>query len=169
MIHRRHHTLWRTARLLGDLTCGLMAMTLSFLVRIYVEIPLTLSRLPSDRIRYLAVASLLVLATQNLSLYFFGLYDPPRPRSTIGTLRPLAAATFIQGLGLMGFFFLAERTFPRSVVVLFIVLNALLLLAWRLALQAALASALGNVCPSPRLAPVTMATLPVRSKWFMAG
>jgi exopolysaccharide biosynthesis polyprenyl glycosylphosphotransferase len=38
----------------------------------------------------------------------------------------------------MGYFFLAERTFPRSVLVLFIFVNAVLLLIWRLVLQALL-------------------------------
>lgn len=136
MIHRQQELwLWRTIRLLGDLAAGLLAMVVSFLVRIHVAVPLTLSRLPAERIQHLAVASLLVLATQNLMLYFFGLYDPPRPRSTLGTLRPLCAATFVQGLALMGYFFLAERAFPRSIVVLFIVANALVLFAWRLLLQ----------------------------------
>ena len=122
-------------RLAGDLAAALAAFTLAFLLRIGVPVPFTHTLLPGDRLRFLASEWSIALATQAAALYFLGFYDPPRPRSHAETARRVAAAVILQGLGFMAFYFLAERPFPRSILVLFVALNYLLLLAWRLALD----------------------------------
>jgi exopolysaccharide biosynthesis polyprenyl glycosylphosphotransferase len=73
-----------------------------------------------------------VVITQVAVLYFFAFYDPPQPASRAELLRRLVAATCLQGLVLMGYYFLERQVFPRSVLLLFVPLNCLLLYAWRL-------------------------------------
>jgi len=126
---------WRALRLAGDVAAGLAAFSLAFFLRIGVPVPFTAALLPGDRLRYLASDWLAVLATQVAALYFLGFYDAPRPRSRPETIRRLAAAATLQGLALMGFYFLANRPFPRSVLLLYVALDYLLLLGWRLALD----------------------------------
>lgn len=122
---------WRLLRLSGDLTAGVGAFYLAFLARIHLAFPFTQFLLPADRLRFFEREWWVAAASQALALYFFGFYDSPREsRSPEGTRRLLAAMTF-QGLGLAGYYFLTDRQFPRSVLLLFVVINALLLVMWR--------------------------------------
>ena len=73
-----------------------------------------------------------MVLTQVAVLYFFAFYDPPQPASRPELLRRLVAATCLQGLVLMGYYFLERLVFPRSVLLLFVPLNCLLLYGWRL-------------------------------------
>ena len=75
------------------------------------------------------------LIVQILSLYVFGFYDPPRPRSRPELARSLAIAIGLQGLLLMGYYFLTSRIFPRSVLLTYLLLDYVLVLAWRLLLD----------------------------------
>ena len=126
---------FRWLRLLGDVGLAPAALGLAFLVRIHLPVPFTAARLPWDRLRFFAGGWPVGIAAQLLSLYFLGFYDPPRPRGRAEIARGLAGATFLSGLALMGYYFLANRAFPRSVLLLFVALDFLLLLAWRLALD----------------------------------
>lgn len=133
---------WRRAqgprqllRVLGDVVAACAALAGAFLVRIYVPVPFTEGLLPSDRLSFLARDWIPVVLIQLVTLYFFGFYDPPRPRTRSEVARRLAAATVAQTFVLMSYYFLFERSFPRSVLLLYIVLNFLLLLAGRLALD----------------------------------
>jgi len=119
---------WRLVRPLGDILAAITAFAAAFLVRIRLPIPLTQFLLPEDRILFFVSEWWVVVVSQVLALYFFGFYDPPRgPDQTRGLL----AATSLQGIALAGFYFLTDREFPRSVLVLFVAFNVLLLLAWR--------------------------------------
>ena len=123
---------FRVVRLAGDVLVGPIAFLLAFLVRLYVPVPMTRSLLPLDRISFYAEHWIPVVITQVAVLYFFAFYDPPQPASRTELLRRLVAATCLQGLVLMGYYFLARQVFPRSVLLLFVPLNCLLLYAWRL-------------------------------------
>jgi len=122
---------WKALRPLGDLVAGGIAFLGAFLTRIYFPIPFTLSLLPVDRLQFLYSDGLVVVLSQPLILYFLGFYDPPDPGTRSELPRRLAVATTLQALGLMGYFFLAIRPFPRTVIVHFALLNFVLLLLWR--------------------------------------
>jgi len=123
---------FRVVRLAGDVMVGPIAFLIAFLVRLYVPVPMTRSLLPQDRISFYADHWIPVVATQVAVLYFFAFYDPPQPASRAELLRRLVAATCLQGLVLMGYYFLQRQVFPRSVLLLFVPLNCLFLYAWRL-------------------------------------
>lgn len=128
---------WRLLRLVGDLASAVAAFYLAFWVRISIAIPFTQFLLPPNRLRFFEREWWLVVLAQALTLYFFGFYDPPR--GTVGTerLRRLLAALSLQGLALAGFYFLTDREFPRSVLILFVVFNVALVAASRAALERA--------------------------------
>jgi exopolysaccharide biosynthesis polyprenyl glycosylphosphotransferase len=133
---------WRRAqeprhllRVLGDTAAACAALASAFLVRIHVPVPFTEGLLPPDRLSFLARDWLPVILIQLATLYFFGFYDPPRPRTRSEVARRLSAATAAQILALTSYYFLFERSFPRSVLLLYVMLDFLLLLAWRAALD----------------------------------
>jgi exopolysaccharide biosynthesis polyprenyl glycosylphosphotransferase len=131
----------RWVRLAGDLALGVAVFYVAFWIRIHLPVPFTDRLLPPDRIGFFHTYWPLVVLSQVALLYFFGLYDPPQPRSGLDTARRLAPAVVLQVVALGAFFFLAERTFPRSVLVIFAGLGFLALLAWRLAIAAEAAPA----------------------------
>lgn len=130
---RRESRRRRWWRLGGDLAVAAAVFYAAFRIRIHLPVPLTDTLLPADRLVFFTTYWPLVVVGQTLSLYFFGLYDPPHPRTWVELARRLAPAVLLQGLVLGAFFFLAERTFPRSVLVLYVALDLLVLLPWRLA------------------------------------
>jgi exopolysaccharide biosynthesis polyprenyl glycosylphosphotransferase len=94
-------------------------------------LPFTQGLLPGERIALVHPVSLLVLALQLLTLYFFGFYYSPEPRPRLELASRLLGATLLQGLVLTAYFFLADRSFPRSVLLLYVFADWLLLLSWR--------------------------------------
>jgi exopolysaccharide biosynthesis polyprenyl glycosylphosphotransferase len=126
---------WRLARLLTDLVAGLLGMAGAFAARLYLDLPFTLFRLPPDRVEFLPFALALVALTQVPMLYVFGFYELPHPQERVERLRRLVAATTTQALLLVGVYFLANRDFPRSVLVLFAGVNFALLLLSRVVMD----------------------------------
>ncbi len=122
----------RWLRLAGDMVVALVAFYLAFRLRIHLPVPFTEYLLPADRMVFFRQYWPLLALAQPVVLYFFGLYDPPHPRSGLELGRRLLPAVCLMGLTLGAFFFLAERTFPRSVLVVFVLIDLPLLLAWRL-------------------------------------
>lgn len=133
---------WRAGRVLSDLVAGLSALALTFLIRLYLPLPFTASLLPADRLALISSAAIMITLSQNVLLYFFGFYELPRPQPPVERLRRLATATSLQGLLLMGFYFLSGLTFPRTVIVLFVPLNLTFLLVAR--------SLLDRIVPPPK-------------------
>ncbi|HEY0510687.1 MAG TPA: sugar transferase [Thermoanaerobaculia bacterium] len=122
-------------RLFGDGTAAVAALWAAFLVRLHVRLPFTRGLLPGDRLRFLSQEWLVVLLVQFATLYFLGFYDAPRPRGRLELVRRLLRAAVFQAMALMAYWFLANREFPRSVVLLFVAFDALLLYGWGLALD----------------------------------
>jgi exopolysaccharide biosynthesis polyprenyl glycosylphosphotransferase len=125
---------FRVIRLAGDVVVGPIAFLLAFVVRLYVPVPLTRSLLPLDKLSFYAEHWTVVVVTQVVVLYFFAFYDPPQPAARSELLRRLVAATCLQGLVIMGYYFLGREIFPRSVLLLFVPFNCMLLFGWRLLL-----------------------------------
>jgi exopolysaccharide biosynthesis polyprenyl glycosylphosphotransferase len=120
---------------LGHGLAGIGAAVGAFLARVHLRLPFTEALLPADKLQLVSLEWLVVLVTQPLLLYLFGLYDTPLAGERAERARRLMIVAGLQGLGLAGFYFLADRTFPRSVVVLFVVLNCLLLLGVQFILE----------------------------------
>ncbi|HEV8581341.1 MAG TPA: sugar transferase [Thermoanaerobaculia bacterium] len=125
----------RALRLAGDGSAALVALWAAFAVRINLPLPFTRELLPGDRLRFLSREWLVVVLLQFATLYFFGFYDAPRPRSRTEIARHLVGAAAFQAMGLIAWWFLANREFPRSVLLLFVVFNFTLLLGWRIVLD----------------------------------
>jgi exopolysaccharide biosynthesis polyprenyl glycosylphosphotransferase len=115
----------------GDLAVVAIAFLAAFATRIYLPLPWTVGLLPADRISFFFGDLPVLLLGQPLILYFFGFYDPPDPGTRQELPRRLMAAMTVLGLLLMGYYFLSERTFPRSIVVLFSLYDFALLYVWR--------------------------------------
>jgi exopolysaccharide biosynthesis polyprenyl glycosylphosphotransferase len=122
--------------LAGDLLFAAFAYLLAFFLREHVPLPLTQSYLPALRFYEIRHHWVSLLGAQVVVLYFFGLYEVralARPREFIG---PLIAAPILQMLALIAvYFFRQDLLFPRSIFVVFVVLNTAFLLFWRLMAQ----------------------------------
>ena len=126
----------RFLRLVGDGAAAVVALWAAFQVRLHVPIPGTRGLLPGDRLRFLSREWLVVMLLQLSTLYFLGFYDAaPRPRGRLELARRLAGVAAFQAMALMAWWFLANREFPRSVVLLFVVFDLVLLFGWRLLLD----------------------------------
>ncbi len=126
---------WRVWRYLGDGLAAVVAWYGAVWLRVAVPLPFTIGLLPHERVAPLDPVLVLVLALQLLTLYFFNLYHSPEPRPRLELASRILGAAALQGLGLTAYFFLADRTFPRSVLLLYVCLDALLLVLWRGTLQ----------------------------------
>ncbi|HEY7215766.1 MAG TPA: sugar transferase, partial [Thermoanaerobaculia bacterium] len=128
----RRETLRRRAlRLAVDGAAAIAALWAAFLARLHLPLPFTRELLPEDRLRFFSSEWLVVLLVQFATLYFFGFYDATRPRSRSEMARSLAGASAFQAMALMAWWFLANREFPRSVLLLFVALDFTLLFGWR--------------------------------------
>jgi exopolysaccharide biosynthesis polyprenyl glycosylphosphotransferase len=134
----RRESRWKKAlRALGDGAATVAALGGAFWVRIHLRLPFTAGLLPGDRLWMLRRDWGAVLLVQFASLYFFGFYDRPQPRTRAEALRLLAGAAAVQAAALLGYFFFTFRSFPRSVLLLYVLFDLVLLLAWRSAIDRA--------------------------------
>jgi exopolysaccharide biosynthesis polyprenyl glycosylphosphotransferase len=135
---------FRVIALTGDVAIAVAALDLAFWIRTRVWIPGTETLLPLSNVQFTPRNVLLVAAAQGISLSLFGLYGArERFRDPLGRL--LIPAVFFQLLALSAVFFLAfaqAYAFPRSVLVLYVLVNGLLLALWR--------SLLDRLFPQPR-------------------
>lgn len=119
------------ARVLGDAVIAGSALGLAFWLRIHLPLPFTSGLLPPDRISFLLREGLAAVVSQWVALYFFGFYDADRPLTAAELSRRLLPATLGQAAMLAGYLFFTNRAFPRSVLLLYAVLDLVLLVLWR--------------------------------------
>jgi exopolysaccharide biosynthesis polyprenyl glycosylphosphotransferase len=127
----------------GDVLIAAVSLWLAFYLRSRVHLPGTESLLPLRRVRFTPGNVALVVAAQGLSLWLFGLYGA-RERFREPLARLLLPALFFQLIALASVYFLGSQvtTFPRSVLVLYMSIDAPALAAWR--------ALLDRVFPQPR-------------------
>ncbi len=131
------HSRFRLAALAGDVAVAVLSLALAFWIRTHVSLPGTDALLPRDRVQFTPTNVLLVAGAQVLALSLFGLYGArERFRDPLGRL--LIPALFFELAALSTVYFLVsaqEDAFPRSVLVLYLLVDGLLLPFWRIALE----------------------------------
>ncbi|HEX9147964.1 MAG TPA: hypothetical protein VF958_02265, partial [Thermoanaerobaculia bacterium] len=139
---KRTHSSFRMAALGGDVAISLGALFGGYLIRTQIPLPGTDQLLPAGNVRFGVWNVGLVVAVQVFSLAFLGLYGQyERFREPLGRL--LLPALFLELLTLASIYFLAPSySFPRSLVVVYVVLDGVFLAAWR--------SVLDRLFPLPR-------------------
>ena len=116
----------------GDLLAACLAYLLAFTLRVVVPFPLTQGYLPALRFAEVNHHWAEMLLAQLATLYFLGLYETRAVLSPRPHLAAVAAAAGLQALVLIAvYFFRQDLLFPRSIFVVFAVLNAALLMIWR--------------------------------------
>jgi exopolysaccharide biosynthesis polyprenyl glycosylphosphotransferase len=137
---------------LGDLAVAVGAFYAAFFLRTHVAVPGTVTLLPAGSVRFTFGNVLIVVVVQVFGLWFFGLYrDHERFREPLA--RRLAPALFVELLTLASIYFLGQPySFPRSVLVLYIVFDGVLLGLWRVGLD--------RLFPSPRRRALIVGTGP---------
>ena len=133
---------FRAVACAGDVAIAAASLGAAFLIRRDVSIPGTIALLPAGSVRFTPGNILIVIAVQVFALSFFGLYrDHERFREPLARL--LLPALSVELLTLAAIYFLAQPySFPRSVLVIYILLNAALLGVWR--------TVLDRLFPQPR-------------------
>jgi exopolysaccharide biosynthesis polyprenyl glycosylphosphotransferase len=149
---RRTHSAFRVTAPAGDLAIAALCLYGAFLVRTRVALPGTEGLLPPEKVRYTLVNVLIVVAAQGFFLSLFGLYRA-RERFREPLARLLVPAVFFQLFALSAVYFLAfaqNYLFPRSVLLVYIALDAIALALWRLLLD--------RLFPQPRRRAVIVGT-----------
>jgi exopolysaccharide biosynthesis polyprenyl glycosylphosphotransferase len=134
---RRSHSAFGPVAVAGDVAVAALCLYGAFLLRTRVALPGTEGLLPEEKFRYSAVHVAIVMAAQAFFLSLFGLYRA-RQRFREPLARVLVPALFFQLFALSAVYFLAfaqTYLFPRSVLVLYILLDALALGLWRMLLD----------------------------------
>jgi exopolysaccharide biosynthesis polyprenyl glycosylphosphotransferase len=125
----------RGARLLGDLAAASLSLGAALGLRIHVALPWTRGLLPVDRQPLFSREWAAIAVAQIATLYVFALYDPPRDRPRSETISRIVSAVLLQSALLVIYLFLIYRTFPRSVLLLYLVLDVIVLAGWRLVID----------------------------------
>ena len=154
LLARRRATFAAVAAV-GDVAIAECALGAAFFLRTHVAIPGTEKLLPTGAVRFTFGNVLIVAAVQALCLWFFGLYrDQERFREPLA--RRLTPALVVELITLASIYFLGQRySFPRSVLVVYVLFNAVLLAVWR--------TGLDRVFPAPRRRALIVGTGPASS------
>jgi exopolysaccharide biosynthesis polyprenyl glycosylphosphotransferase len=127
--------LLRWAAFSGDLAASLAALGLARWIRLHLPVPFTSGLLPPRNFSLHGATVALALAIQCFALMLFGFYGP-RVRSSGSLTRLLLPALAVQLFSFTTvFYFFPARSIPRSVVVLYLVLDGALVYGERAALR----------------------------------
>lgn len=108
-----------------DLVWGATAYGLAFVLRTYVHLPLTVSLLPAGRVFELRHMLPEILVAEIVILYFFGFYDLRALRAGFRPVANSLTALFVHLLATTSlYFFRGDVNFPRSVLVVYWLVNA---------------------------------------------
>ena len=150
------HSAFRLSALAGDTAISLAALYGAFLLRTRVPLPGTEALLPPANVRFGLWNVALIVAVQLFALSSMGLYaEHERFRDSLARL--LLPALFLQLLTLATIYFLAPRySFPRSVLVGYLVADGILLVLWR--------ALLDRLFPLPRRRALIVGTGPAAER-----
>src|SRR6185295_373335 len=108
-----------------DVLWGVVAYLLAFVVRIYLPLPFTADFLPATRVFELRHMLPQILGAEIVILYFFGFYDLRALRSSFRAIANSVTALFVHLLATTAlYFFAGDVNFPRSVLVIYWLVNA---------------------------------------------
>ena len=108
-----------------DLVWAVVAYALSFFLRIYFPLPLTVDFLPLARVFELRHMLPAILLAEIVTLYFFGFYDLRALRAGFRPIVNSVTALFVHLLATTAlYFFSGDVNFPRSVLVVYWLVNA---------------------------------------------
>jgi exopolysaccharide biosynthesis polyprenyl glycosylphosphotransferase len=139
---------------LGDAAAAGASLYLAFVLRTSIRIPGTEKLLPIEKVRFTPGNVFLVVAAQALAFSLFGLYGS-RERYREPLARLLLPALFFQLAALASVYFLAfaqPYAFPRSVLVLYLLIEGVLVALWRTLLE--------RLFPQPRRRALIVGTGP---------
>ena len=151
---KRTHSLFRFTAVLGDAGAAGASLYLAFVLRTSIRIPGTEKLLPIEKVRFTPGNVLLVVAAQALAFSLFGLYGS-RERYREPLARLLLPALFFQLAALASVYFLAfaqPYAFPRSVLILYLLIEGVLVALWRILLE--------RLFPQPRRRALIVGTGP---------
>jgi FlaA1/EpsC-like NDP-sugar epimerase len=111
--------------LLLDFTWAILAYAIAFFLRIYFPLPFTTDLLPVARVFELRHMLPAILAAELVTLYFFGFYDLRALRAGFRPIVNSVTALFIHLLATTAlYFFSGDVNFPRSVLIVYWIVNA---------------------------------------------
>jgi exopolysaccharide biosynthesis polyprenyl glycosylphosphotransferase len=150
------HSAFRVSALAGDIAISLAALYGAFFLRTRVPLPGTEALLPPGNVRFGLWNVALIVAVQLFALSSMGLYaEHERFRDSLARL--LLPALFLQLLTLATIYFLAPTySFPRSVLVGYLVADGILLVLWR--------ALLDRLFPLPRRRALIVGTGPAAER-----
>jgi exopolysaccharide biosynthesis polyprenyl glycosylphosphotransferase len=108
-----------------DLVWAIFAYAVSFFLRIYFPLPFTVDFLPLARVFQLRHMLPAILLAEFVTLYFFGFYDLRALRAGFRPIVNSVTALFVHLLATTAlYFFSGDVNFPRSVLVVYWLVNA---------------------------------------------
>ena len=121
--------------MLTDLFIGLGAYLGAWLLRITIPLPYTQDLIEEFQFGQVDHPWLILVVSQVFVLYIFGLYDDLRTIRHREIVAYLSTGCVIQTLSITSALFLTQGIFPRTVILLFDILNVLFLFVWRIYLR----------------------------------
>jgi exopolysaccharide biosynthesis polyprenyl glycosylphosphotransferase len=118
-----------------DLFIGGVSYLLAWLVRMHVALPLTQTLLPQERWDAVEHFWVTLILSQVFFPYILGLYDDLRVLRYREILTYTFAACAFQVMALTSIFYLTNGVFPRTVILLFGLLNFVGLVLWRASIK----------------------------------
>ncbi len=111
--------------LLLDSAWGIVAYGVAFFIRIYFPVPFTTDLLPLARVFELRHMLPAILLAELVTLYFFGFYDLRALRAGFRPIVNSVTALFVHLLATTAlYFFSGDVNFPRSVLIVYWLVNA---------------------------------------------
>jgi exopolysaccharide biosynthesis polyprenyl glycosylphosphotransferase len=150
----RRRSTFAAVAAVGDAAVAVAAFDAAFFLRTHVALPGTETLLPTGSVRFTFGNVLIVAAVQLLCGWYFGL-DRDHERFRESVARRLTPVLLVQLLTLASIYFLTlgqPYAFPRSVLVVYVVFDGVLLALWR--------ASLDRLFPAPRRRALVVGTGP---------